>query len=208
EDIIYTYYQRYLAYGENPNNLITIIFKNHGIQAGASQTHAHSQIVGSRIVPLNIRYLMFEAQRFFDKIGICVLCEVLNFELKEEKRVICQNEHFAGIVPYAANVPHETWIIPKVHQAGFNRITEAEVKSLADILLIMLKKLYKVLDNPNFNYVIYSAPYRMSDVPFFHWHFKIVPRIKTPGGFEIGTRIHVNTVYPEESAEMLQRCEV
>ena len=58
------------------------------------------------------------------------------------------------------------------------------------------------------NYLIHSAPYHLSEVPFFHWHFKIVPRIKTPGGFEIGTRIQVNTVYPEESAEMFQKCKV
>ncbi|MDY6861981.1 MAG: galactose-1-phosphate uridylyltransferase, partial [Thermodesulfobacteriota bacterium] len=34
EHIISIYYQRYTSFGENPNNLITIIFKNHGINAG------------------------------------------------------------------------------------------------------------------------------------------------------------------------------
>ncbi|MDY6863452.1 MAG: HIT domain-containing protein, partial [Thermodesulfobacteriota bacterium] len=206
EHIISIYYQRYTSFGENPNNLITIIFKNHGINAGASQPHAHSQIVGSRVIPLNIRNMIFEAQRFFDKIGICVVCEVLNFELVEEKRVIYQNESFVSLVPYAANMPHETWIIPKTHQAGFNRITKKEQKDLAQILKIIITKFYKAINNPDFNFIIHSVPYTLSDVPFFHWYLRIVPRIVTPGGFEIGTRIHVNIVYPEESAEILRNC--
>lgn len=37
---------------QNPNNnFISVVFKNQGPMAGASQPHAHSQIVGSRIVP-------------------------------------------------------------------------------------------------------------------------------------------------------------
>ena len=208
ETILSVYYQRYTAFSENPNNLITVIFKNSGINAGASQPHAHSQIVGSRVVPLNIRYMLFEAQRFFDKIGICVLCEVLNFELEKDKRIICQNESFVSIVPYAANMPHETWIIPKVHQAGFNRTTEKERKDLAEILQIVLIKFDKTLNNPDFNYVIHNPPYPLSDVPFFHWYLRIVPRIKTPGGLEIGTRIHVNTIFPEKSAELLRDCKI
>ncbi|MDY6843807.1 MAG: galactose-1-phosphate uridylyltransferase [Thermodesulfobacteriota bacterium] len=208
EHIISIYLHRYNHFGENPNNLITIIFKNHGVQAGASQPHAHSQMVGSRVVPLNTRYLLSEAQRFFDKAGICVMCEVLNYEFEEETRLIYQNGSFVGLIPYAANMPHETWIIPKIHQAGFNRIAEEEKRDLAEILRIILAKFYKAFHNPDFNYVIQSTPYPLSDVPFFHWYMRIVPRIKMPGGFEIGTRIHVNTVYPEESAEMLRECKV
>lgn len=204
EDIISAYYNRHIEFGKIKNNLITIIFKNHGVKAGASQPHAHSQIVASRIVPLNTRYMLFETQKYFDSKGICVFCEVLEFELKEEKRIIYENKLFVSLVPYAAAEPHEVWIIPKIHNADFNRTTEEERSYFADALQNILIKFYHAFNNPDFNYVIYNAPYHLSDVPFFHWYMRLIPRIKIAAGFEIGTRIGVNTVYPEESAKILR----
>jgi galactose-1-phosphate uridylyltransferase len=84
----------------------------------------------------------------------------------ENKRIIYQNDYFAGLIPYAAGMPHETWIIPKIHHAGFNKTTENEKIDFADILHKILEKFYIALNNPDFNYVIFSAPYSLSEVPF------------------------------------------
>ena len=39
----------------------------------------------------------------------------------------------------------------------------------------------------------------------FHGHMAITPRLNVPGGFEIGTATHMNTVAPELAAVSLRK---
>lgn len=47
-----------------------------------------------------------------------------------------------------------------------------------------------------------SAPYRLSDD--YHWHVHIVPKVTTPGGFELGSGLAINVVPPERAAGELR----
>lgn len=205
-DVVSAYIARYKDFKNNPNNLITIIFKNYGALAGQSQPHSHTQIVGSRVVPLYTRSLLHEAERYFDTYGSCVLCDMLKYEIKEKKRVVYQNDDYASFVPYAAGAEHETWILPKWHDAGLSDIEGKKLDNLSDILQTILKKFLLSINNPDFNFVIRTAPYPMDRVPFYHWFIQFLPRTKILGGFERGTRIQVNTIPPELSAKMLREC--
>lgn len=202
--VIIAFIDRYQAFRKNPNNLITLIFKNYGAMAGQSQIHSHSQIVGSRVVPLYIRSLLREAERYFDDNGTCVFCDMLEYELKEKERLVYQNEDYAVFVPYAAGSEHETWIMPRFHSSCMDALTGNRIDSLANALQIIFRKFNLAIDNPDFNFVIRNAPYPMSNVPFYHHHIQLLPRIKILGGFERGTRIQVNTVLPEVSAKLLR----
>lgn len=206
KNIISAYLNRYKKFKENPNNLITVIFKNYGAMAGQTQPHSHTQIIGSRIVPLHIRYLLHEAEKHFDNYGSCVFCDILHYELKEKIRLIYQNDDYVAFVSYAAGSEHETWIMPKLHNAGLDYMEDKMVDSLSDIVRIVLRKFQMAIDNPDFNFVIRTAPYPLSNVPFYHWHIQFLPRTKISGGFERGTRIQVNTILPEESAKRLREC--
>jgi len=44
--------------------------------------------------------------------------------------------------------------------------------------------------------------------PHFHWHLKILPRLTTPAGFEIGSGMYINIALPEENAQFLRHLEV
>jgi UDPglucose--hexose-1-phosphate uridylyltransferase len=202
--ILSSYVNRYGEFRNNPNNLITLIFKNYGLLAGQTQPHSHSQIVGSRVVPYYVRSLLHEAERHFDTNGSCVLCDILRFETEEETRLVYQNDDFAAFVPYAAGSEHETWIMPKWHSGSILDLEGQRLDNLAEVLELILKKLSVAVGNPDFNYVFRTAPYPLSGVPFYHWYIQFLPRIKIIGGFERGTRIPVNTILPEESAKMLR----
>jgi UDPglucose--hexose-1-phosphate uridylyltransferase len=204
--VIAAYLNRYTAFQKNPNNLITILFKNYGVLAGQTQPHSHTQVVGSRIVPLYTRSLLHEAEKHFDTYGSCVLCDMLTYEREAKTRLVYQNDDFVAFVPYAAGAEHEVWIVPQWHSAGFQDMEDDKITRLADILHVMLNKFRLSIDNPDFNFVVRTAPYALSAVPFYHWHIQIMPRTKILGGFERGTRIQVNTILPEESARMLREC--
>lgn len=190
------------------NNLLTVIFKNSGPRSGASQRHPHSQIVGMKVVPNYIRFLLEEAQRYFDSNGICVFCKMIDFELQEGKRIVYQNKGFVSYVPYAAFVPYEIRIFPREHDALLGDMAEGEVIDFADCLQKTMRKLYLALSNPDFNLIFRNPPYALSGVPFYHWHLQVVPHIRHPGGFELGSRVNVNVVLPEEAAGNLRRIEV
>ncbi len=208
KNIILAILDRYHVFERNSGNLITLIFKNYGAMAGQTQIHSHTQIVNSRIVPSYIRLLINEAQAYFDENGTCVFCDILTYELKEGRRVIYENEDYAAFVPYAAGSEHETWIMPKYHSAGLDALEGNRVDHLAQILGIVFKKFYQAIEDPDFNFVIRSAPYPLTKVPFYHWHIQLLPRIKIVGGFERGTHVPVNTVSPEESARLLRDCQI
>ena len=67
-----------------------------------------------------------------------------------------------------------------------------------------LKRLYVGLNDPDYNYILRSAPIEDSDVKYHHWYLVIVPKLTTPAGFEIGTGIYINTTLPEQCAEFLR----
>jgi UDPglucose--hexose-1-phosphate uridylyltransferase len=207
-NVLKIYLRRFNAISRNPNNLLTIIFKNHGAASGASQQHPHSQIVALRVIPNYVRFLLEEAQRFFDSNGVCVFCKIIEHELELEKRIIYHNKHFVSMIPYASPVPYQTEIYPIEHHSIYGEDNDEKLRDFADCLRKTMKKLYLTLSNPDFNMIFRNPPYPFANTPSYHWHLQIVPHIFTPGGFEHGSRMSVNVLSPEEAAANLRQLEV
>ncbi|MDB9315174.1 galactose-1-phosphate uridylyltransferase [Spirulina sp. CS-785/01] len=204
EIVIETYHQRYLELMATNTNMMVILFRNHGKKAGASLRHPHSQIIGTGIVPQHFRWQEQEAQRYYDKWANCLYCDILKHELDEGDRIVLENHSFVALVPYAADVPFETWIMPKRHQGDFGSISEDEKGDFAAILQQMLRKLYFKLNNPDYNYVINTAARYRAEEPQVHWYCQIKPRFTTPAGFEIAAGININPSIPELDAAFLR----
>jgi len=203
--VIETYQSRYQEIMQAEDNMLAIIFRNHGPRAGTSLKHPHSQIVATGIVPRHIRWRERESQRYYDQWGRCVICDILDYEEEEQVRVILENDSFLAFVPYAARVPFEVQIVPRRHRADFGSITVKEREDLASALQEVLRRLHDKLDDPDYNYVVQSAPQYKAGEPHLHWFLQIQPRLTTRAGFEIGSGIRVNPSLPEENAEKLQK---
>ncbi len=202
--IIRAYQERYLALDWDPSYKLVTIFKNHGPRAGASQQHAHSQIVATSFIPLHVRYAIGEAQRYYDELGRCVYCDMIKSELSEKERLVTQNGRFVAFVPYAAMLPYEVCIIPLRHSTTFADLQQEDIEPLAQILHEVLAKFYRGMNNPDLNYIIRTVPHHSACEPYYHWHIQVLPRLTTPAGFEIGSGITVNVALPEESAKFLR----
>jgi len=205
EDILLAYRERYLTLREDPRFKLIIIFKNHGRAAGTSLEHPHSQLVATPIVPLSIRYRFEKAAIHFDDKGTCVYCDVIQESLRVRSRLIMETQRFAAFHPFASRAPFETWILPKDHEASFGSISAEETREFAGILKKVLGQLYQGLKNPDFNYIIHTAPIKDEEEEYFHWHLQILPRLVTPAGFELGTGMFINTALPEETAEFIRQ---
>jgi len=207
-NIIKTYKERYLAILKDKRIHNIIIFKNHGETAGTSLEHPHSQIVGTPVVPHQIRNRLQEAMRHYDDHNECIFCRTIKEELKTKERIIIETEFFVSFVPYAALTPFHLWIFPKRHNSTFGEIREDEISDLAKILRITLRKLYFGLNNPDYNYVIRSAPTDGRGLAYFHWYISIIPRLTKSAGFELGSGMFINVSLPEENAKFLREVNI
>lgn len=184
--------------------LVTIFFKNHGPGAGTSLEHPHSQMISLPIVPHHVRGRLQDAASYFDEHGSCVFCDMWRQELEAGARVVAEGEHCVAFIPFAAFSPFHTWIIPKRHRALFIRASDPEIEDVARVLRSTLRRMYKGLHDPDFNYVVRTAPNHEEQSRSYHWYLSIVPKVTRPAGFEIGSGMFINTALPEESARFLR----
>jgi UDPglucose--hexose-1-phosphate uridylyltransferase len=185
-----------------------ILFKNHGLGAGTSLQHPHWQLIATPVVPRLLRVQHNEAEEYFDRHGACLFCAMLERELAAETRILAGNRDYVVFLPFASHVPFETWIMPRSAQASFTSVDQPQMRSLAEVLKTTLLKLYTGLDNPDFNLTIDDVPRGDENKEFFRWHMRILPRLSTPAGFELGSGMSINTVLPEDAAAFLREVPV
>lgn len=204
EEIFLAYRERYRTLSKDPRFEMIIIFKNHGVRAGTSLAHPHSQIIAAPITPMHIRHRIEEAMRYFDDNGECVYCRMIAKEQKLKERVVMETDNFIVIEPFASASPFETVVFPKKHASTFDAISSEHCRELAFVMKQTLAKLHKALNNPDYNYVIFSSPCHERDLEYYHWYILIYPRVTSAAGFELGSGIFINTVIPEKAAEYLR----
>ena len=136
--ILEAYTNRFQEFYADPRIRHVIVFKNHGAQAGASQQHPHSQIVGLPIVPGQIVDRMERARRFFADTGRCLSCAMIEQEREEKCRIVAENADFIAFIPYAALSQYHLWIFPKAHAACFSEQPAETIPALAEILRAIL----------------------------------------------------------------------
>lgn len=204
DGVLNAYCQRYYALRKDRRVKLILLFRNHGRRAGTSLEHPHSQLVGTPIIPFYIRQKYEVAVRHYDDTGRCLYCDVVEEEKKDGRRIILETSRFLVFHPFASQVPFETWIAPKHHNPCFAHIISEERLELASVLRRVLRGLYDVLHNPDFNLIVHTAPVEDEAKPYFLWHIEIRPRLTTRAGFELGTGIYINTAVPEDTAAFMR----
>jgi len=204
ETIIQTYLRRFKYASSDPRIEQVTIFKNHGEAAGTSLEHPHSQMIAIPVITSQLRDRLAHALEHFDEFGECILCRVLAQELHEGTRLVLETEHFVTFVQFATLTPFSMLIMPRRHMACFVEISDAEAADLARNLRRTLAKLYRGLNDPDFNYVVRTAPTEYCGVKYYHWYVSIIPRLTKMAGFELGSGMFINVSLPEENAAFLR----
>lgn len=181
-----------------------LIFKNFGKAAGASLEHSHSQLVALPVLPRKIESELTGALTYYNYKERCVYCDIISQELKQDVRVVCKNESFITITPFAPRTPFEMWILPLRHSSAYHEQTEQQLTDLAEILSESLSRLDACIPNVPYNFVLHTQPLRSQHMKHFHWHFEIVPKLTSIAGFEWGSGFYINPMPPEEAASYLR----
>jgi UDPglucose--hexose-1-phosphate uridylyltransferase len=175
------------------------IMVNEGQAAGASLEHTHAQAYGLGFVPTVVAR---ERERFTAHntrtMGACLMCDLLQEEIRRRERVIAVDDEAVLLAPYASRMPYELQVVPRSHEASFADAGATGARLLHDGLL----RLRSALGGPPpLNLWVRTAP-RGADT--FHWHIDVVPRLTQLAGFELGTGVNVNVVPPERAASELR----
>ena len=131
---------------------------------------------------------------------------MLEKELQAAVRVVDSNDRFVALAPYASRAPYHIQIIPRRHCFTFLEIEAAEVGRLAVALSRALGALHRLLNDPDYNLVLVTPPLDQVHRLASHWFIDVIPRLTTPAGFELGSRIVVNIRTPEQAALELRAC--
>ena len=203
-EVLWVYRDRLVDLKRDGRLVHGMIFKNVGSAAGASLEHTHSQLIVTPVVPITVWEEMTGSLEFFNYRGRCIYCDMVQQELSTEKRIIVDTAHFTAFCPYASRFPFETWIVPKNHSSHFENIPKPGVDDLGSLLKQVLGKIEQALDTPAYNYIIHTAPFDHQELPHYHWHIEIIPRLTKVAGFEWGSGFYINPVPPEDAAAFLR----
>jgi UDPglucose--hexose-1-phosphate uridylyltransferase len=203
ELVITAYLDRLRELSTKPYVKYVSIFRNHGLEAGASLSHAHSQIIATPMVPTTIREEQKASQTFYEDHGKCIFCDIIEGEL-QGPRLISEDEDFVVLAPYASINPMEFWILPKKHAPNILDLTAPEISAFAKTLKASLKALKNLVNDPPYNYGIHLS-LNPETQDSYHWHLEVYPKLATWAGFEKSTGCYINTVTPETAAESLRK---
>lgn len=189
-------------------------FKNYGSTAGAGRVqHSRSQLIATPVTPLRVKEELVGARHYFEDKERCLVCDILRQEREAKSRVVIDSTHMVVLAPFASRFPFEIWIAPKRHSCDFAKMSGEELADLAVVFKQVLAGLKVSLNDPPYNALLHTAPFRhpRAKVGYwrtisedYHWHLELIPRLTRVAGFEWGSGFYINPTSPEEAARYLR----
>ncbi|MEZ4649184.1 MAG: DUF4921 family protein [Candidatus Eisenbacteria bacterium] len=181
------------------------VFKNFGAEAGATLEHSHTQLIATPTVPRRLDEELGGFALHERANGGCILCAMIQQERNTVRRILCESERFLAFEPFAPRFPYETWIVPTYHEGAYETSSDEDLLAFGQILGKTLRAIHRALGSPPYNFVLHTAPINEPGrVPLFHWHLEIMPKLTKVAGFEWGTGFYINSVPPEDAADVLR----
>lgn len=193
-----------------------LVFKNYGWAAGGGRVrHSRSQLIATPVNPKRVKEELAGSRHYYEHHERCIFCDLIKQELRQPERLILDIDGFIAIAPFASRFPFEIWILPKKHSCDFVALNFNERRDLAQILKMALSKLKLGLNDPPYNYILHTAPFRRPKGGYwktidqdYHWHIEIMPRLTRVAGFEWGTGFYICPLPPENAAQFLREVKV
>lgn len=187
------------------------IFENRGEVVGVTMPHPHGQIYGYPFIPKKLELECASMKKHKKETGKCLICDMMETEISEKKRIIFENEDFVVFIPFFSAYPYGLYIVSKAHKQYITEFTEREKDNLAAAIKNAAGTLDSLFDY-TFPYMMcmHQAPVNSGDVSDFHFHIELYPPMRSRdkqkfnASSETGAWAHCNPTCPEEKAEELR----
>ena len=175
------------------------VIVNEQAEAGASLPHSHAQLYALDFVPAAVAR---ERERFgaytTRTMGGNLLADLVQEEVRKRERVVAIDEEVVLMAPYAARVPYQLMIAPRVPRMRFEDDGPTGARMVGEALRRLAGRLGA---NPPLNLWVRTAPRGAEQ---FNWRIDILPRLTHLAGLELGAGLHLNIVAPEKAAAELR----
>lgn len=205
--------ERFSEISSDENIKYVFIFENRGEPVGVTMPHPHGQIYGYSVIPKKIQLEMESAKAYKEEKDKCLFCDMLENEMKEDKRIIFKNEHFTVFLPFFSEYPYGVYIMSNKHKNYITDFNEEERAALAVTLRDTVGMLDSLFDYP-FPYMMcmHNAPVNTEEKTDdnFHFHIEFFPPMRSKekqkfnASSETGVWAHCNPTCPEDTAGELR----
>jgi UDPglucose--hexose-1-phosphate uridylyltransferase len=191
------------------------VYKNQGAAAGQQFDHPTSQLTATTFVPRRVLYELRASRDYYLEKERCVFCDTLNQEMRGTVRMIEMRGDYVVFCPYASRVPYEMWIMPRRHEAAFERTLaskNANLHELAGVLRRTLQRVNSVAES--FHLVLHTVPntYQKSNIlqywktvdEDYHWHIEVLPVIGRQAKPYFLKEVYYSPISSEVAAERLR----
>ena len=193
------------------------VFENKGDMMGSSNPHPHGQVWATADLPTQAATEDAHQRSYLRTHGRPLLVDYAALELSRSERIVVQNEHWLVVVPFWAEWPFETLLVPRDVVHRLPELHDQQREALANILQILLVRYDHLFGTP-FPYSMgwHGAPYpRWEDetrAGVAHWqlHCHFYPpllRSSTVRKFQVGYELLAEVqrdLTPEKAAELLR----
>ena len=163
---------------------------NNGREAGASLEHPHGQLLGIPFVPGEIAEEEAGFRRFE---GSCLLCTMLEAEVRAGHRLVLEDERVVVVCPFWSGAPYEMLVVPRTHEVHLeDAVARRHRGRRAGRSAMRSGCSARKVGDVAYNIVFHTAPHHHEGP--FHWHVHVVPRLTSLAGFEQGTGVMINIV--------------
>lgn len=189
------------------------VFKNVGKEAGATQTHPHTQLIALPMMPKDESDFLDRNMLYYQRHGRGIVEDILHNEILHEKRIVTQVGSFVAFCPYASSFAFEVMIAPKQNISTVHNCSKKQLEDLAKLLKSVFTKLSKQLGKFDYNLVFTQAPlnenfenenYMKFLDRNYRFMVRIIPRIYNIAGFELSSGMAINSMEPEQCAKLLR----
>lgn len=194
------------------------IFKNYGSSAGQEFAHPNTELTATTFVPRRVLYELRAGRDYYEQKERCVFCDILAQEERQNLRVVETRGDFIALCPYAPRVPYETWLMPRTHEAAFER-SGARPGVLLDLAALLKKTLQRIRTiTEDFHLVLHTSPntrnqseslgYWKTLDEDYHWHIEIMPILKAKNKSYTFKEVYYSPVSSEAAVARLREARI
>lgn len=191
------------------------LFKNFGPAAGQAFAHPHAQLTATTFIPRRVLYELRAALDFYKQKDRCVFCDIVAQEMNQGERLVEVRGDFVALCPYASRTPYETWLLPRPHEAAFERFALAHPSSMRDLAGLVKRTLQRIRSlTDSFHLVLHTSPNRdhaslslgyWKTLDYdYHWHIEILPILASKAKSYTFKEVYYSPVSPESAARRLR----
>lgn len=200
-----------MDFAKDSNIKYILPFENYGEDVGATLIHPHGQIYGFPFIPPIIEKEFNTAVQYQKESKQCMVCDYIVAEKEEKERIIYEDDHIIGIVPYFAKYAYDVYIYPKRHYGLLHHSTQREKESFSNLLPKVIQSMNSIFNKKvSYSLSLNQSPLNTPGSAAFHMYFKIyTPQrnkgsLKLLGAVETSGGTFINGTLPEQAAKSLR----